>query len=249
MCKGFAARLKKVHTDAPAKEHVHMLDLVRGLMILLMAARHLLYDLVYLYSWPEWIENNIFIRIASPFGAGLFIAMSGATAMISRSNVKRGLRILLAAAAVTGVTYLFEPETVIVFGILHFLSVSSLLYALLKPLLDRIPPQIKPAVYSAGLVLSLLLRSVLTGGAWWLLPLGFPPENFCTLDYFPLLPWFFVYLLGTWFGEPVFERKLPEWFYTARAPFLETCGRWSLWIYLLHQPVILLIVEGLRIFV
>ncbi len=229
----------------PPRERIHLLDLLRGAMILLMVGHHLLYDLAYVYGLPHWIVDNPVLRVAAPFGAGIFIAMSGATASVSRSNWKHGLRILLAAAAVTLVTFFYDRADVIVFGILQFLGVATLLYAAITPLWKKIPRPILPAVCGALFALSLLLRSVVPGGAWYLVPLGFPNAGFTTLDYFPLLPWFSVYLFGTWLGDWIFAHKLPPRFYTVRSPFLEKCGRWSIWIYLLHQPVMMLILSFL----
>ena len=226
--------------DTP-RERVHMLDLLRGVMILLMAGHHLLYDLAYIFGLPAWLVENPFIRIASPLGAGIFIAMSGATAYISRSNWKKGLRILAAGAAVTLVTFFYDRNSVIVFGILQFLGVSTLLYAAMRPLWNRLPRRAQPAVCAALFVLSLSLRSAVKAGAWYLVPLGFPPAGFATLDYFPLLPWFAVYLFGAWLGPYIFGGRMPEGFYKARSPFFEKCGRYSIWIYLLHQPAILLV--------
>ncbi len=244
-CNGSISEpLTNTQENAP-RERVHMLDLLRGVMILLMVGHHLLYDLSYVFGLPAWLVDNPFIRVASPLGAGIFIAMSGATAWISRSNWKKGLRILAAAAAVTLVTFFHDREAVIVFGILHFLGVSTLLYAALERLWKRVPRTIMPAVCGALFALSLLLRRIVSADGWYLVPLGFPPAGFVTLDYFPLLPWFSVYLLGVWLGSLIFARRMPDWFYRARSPFFEKCGRWSLWIYLLHQPALLLVLSFL----
>lgn len=52
--------------------------------------------------------------------------------------------------------YLFMREQMIWFGVLHFLAVSILLFALLRPALDRIPPL-------AGVIASFLLLAM----TWW----------------------------------------------------------------------------------
>ena len=74
-----------------------------------------------------------------------------------------------------------------------------------------------------------------------LTPLGFPYPEFRSADYFPILPWFFLYLCG-WFGHHIFMRH-PSWQKAARVriPVLGAIGRKSIWIYLLHQPVCYLI--------
>ena len=71
-----------------------------------------------------------------------------------------------------------------------------------------------------------------------LYPLGIPGADFASADYFPLMPWFFLFLAGTVLGVPVKEHRLPEKFYTAKVPFFASAGRNTLLIYVLHQPVI-----------
>ena len=67
---------------------------------------------------------------------------------------------------------------------------------------------------------------------------GFVSSGFYSADYFPILPWIFVFLLGTWLGGKIREGKLPERFYTARFPFFPKVGRHALLIYILHQPIL-----------
>ena len=75
-----------------------------------------------------------------------------------------------------------------------------------------------------------------------LMPLGFVPEDFASSDYFPLLPNLGYFLLGAVLGRTVYRKKeslLPK--VNDRNPvlrFLQLCGKHSLWIYLLHQPVL-----------
>ena len=68
--------------------------------------------------------------------------------------------------------------------------------------------------------------------------LGFPAPNFFSTDYFSLIPWFFLFLTGYFLhrlaGEGALERlrRLPD------CPPLSTLGRWSLPVYMAHQPVV-----------
>ena len=137
-----------------------MLDLLRGVMILLMVGNHLLYDLAYIFGLPVWLVENPIIRIGSPLGAGIFIAMSGATGYVSRSNWVKGLRILAAGAAVTLVTFFYDRNSVIVFGILQFLGVSTLLYAAVRPAWRRLPEAGRLAVSAALFALSVPIAVV-----------------------------------------------------------------------------------------
>jgi len=76
----------------------------------------------------------------------------------------------------------------------------------------------------------------LEGPGLWLF--GWVQPGFYSADYFPLFPWLFVFLLGTWAGAYVVEGRLPERFYTWTVPFFPEVGRRSFLIYLLHQPVL-----------
>jgi uncharacterized membrane protein len=81
----------------------------------------------------------------------------------------------------------------------------------------------------------------------WLLPIGFLPNEFATIDYFPLLPWFGVILIGIAVGNLIYPnakrryqiRDLPGNFFTKGLCFM---GRNSLIIYFIHQPILLTII-------
>ena len=62
----------------------------------------------------------------------------------------------------------------------------------------------------------------------WLMPLGFFNSSFRSADYFALIPWFFLFLLGAFAGTYVRDGRLP-------APFYR---RHSLWVYMGHQVVL-----------
>ena len=72
-----------------------------------------------------------------------------------------------------------------------------------------------------------------------LAPLGFPDPGFRTSDYFPLLPWVLLFLCG-WFLGRLFQRS-PRWQRLAetKIPILSALGRNTIWIYMLHQPVLM----------
>ena len=156
-----------------------------------------------------------FFRPAEPWFAGLFILISGICCNFSHSNAQRGGKLLLVALAITGVTMWVVPEEQIIFGILHFLSVSMLLYAALAPICRRIP-------VAVGLLVQVFLylgfRTVSGGTIFfgiklpdslyatdWLSPLGLHSTAFHSSDYFPLLPWVLRVLF--WGVSRTFSRK------------------------------------------
>ncbi|MCL1806452.1 MAG: DUF1624 domain-containing protein [Oscillospiraceae bacterium] len=107
----------------------------------------------------------------------------------------------------------------ITFGILHLLAVCVLLYTLLHKCKIIIPVSALGAAY--------LLSNGIT--QW--------PDT-PSADYFPLVPWFFVFLFGVWLGGSIREGKFPKWFYEVKIPLFPAIGRKTLLIYLLHQPVL-----------
>jgi len=84
----------------------------------------------------------------------------------------------------------------------------------------------------------------------WLVWLGFRPEVYTPVDYFPLVPWLGVILLGIFAGNMLYDQSgrkfiLPNfvhafgnWLFPSRT--LQFLGRHSLTIYLIHQPLLFL---------
>ena len=68
--------------------------------------------------------------------------------------------------------------------------------------------------------------------------LGLHPLIFASADYYPLLPWIFLFLAGYWLGEAFLQRRAPEFCYREHLPALGWIGRHALIIYLAHQPVV-----------
>lgn len=67
--------------------------------------------------------------------------------------------------------------------------------------------------------------------------LGFYPVSFYSSDYFPLLPWLFLFWAG-YYLHLLVGRKRMEPLRRSVCPPLGWLGRHSLVLYLLHQPVI-----------
>lgn len=233
----------------PVGERIQSIDALRGLCVALMCIHHLLYDLAAFLGAPWWLFDNPVFNVLHYIFAGCFIFLSGLSSRFSRSNTKRGLKVIAIALALTLVTMLGdrlalkllreEPGITILFGVLHLLGFCMLFYGLTRKLWDALPEKLAPILY----VLLIILTAPLVNGRYltsirWLFPLGILCEGFASADYFPILPWLFVFLLGTWAGEKVKARRLPEKFYTATFPFFPKLGRHALLIYILHQPIL-----------
>jgi uncharacterized membrane protein len=237
--------------EANGAQRIWEIDFLRGLAIILMVGYHLLFDLGEFRGIKRFLGfstdlSSAVWTAAQYFFAGLFVVLSGTSSTLSRNNVRRGLRLLAVALALTLGTYLiavwlhfFDPADTIIFGILHCLAVSMLLYG---AVFKKVSAAANALCGAAVMGLAALLPIV--GKAFsirsnWLIPFGLPSQSFSSLDYFPLIPWFGVFLIGVALGKSVYasKRSLLPW----RLPrtFVNAAGRHSLLIYIVHQPVIM----------
>ena len=68
-----------------------------------------------------------------------------------------------------------------------------------------------------------------------LAPLGLPDPGFSSGDYFPLIPWIFMYLIGYHSGKILLTEKFPS--LKRSIPVLTKLGTKSLLVYIIHQPI------------
>lgn len=240
---------------AGEKKRIYLLDEIRGLAIILMVFYHAFYLLGHFFEYDFMRQAQEFFEPLQPPFACLFILISGISSNLSHSNFSRGTRLLLIALGFTLVTAVILPEfgidnAQIVFGILHLLSVSMLLYALLQKPFSKIPSAVG---FVLCLVLFFVLYSVPSGSILGFdLPvqlyknsftaaLGFAPIGFYSADYFPLLPFVFMFFAGTFIGRYVLSGELPEGVYKLHCKPLAVIGRKTLIIYIAHWPIIFLL--------
>lgn len=239
--------------DSSKRLRIHLMDELRGFAVLCMVFYHGFYTLAYLVGLDWGMALLRFFMPAEPFFAGLFILISGISSNLSRSNLKRGIKLLLVAVVVSAATMLVVPDERIVFGVLHFLSVSMILFGLVKPWTDKL----------AFSWLWVAFCAVLTAFTWniqrgylgfqpfpaislptalyqtdWLMMFGLHSPGFFSSDYFPLFPWLFIFFAGTFLGKLASAGKFPAFTYPSRVPALSWMGRNALIIYVVHQPVI-----------
>lgn len=227
---------------------VWFIDEVRGIAIILMVVYHLCFDLVYMFNVKIEIFDSAPINFMQNFFAGLFIFISGIACRFSSNNLKRGIMCFLFGMGVTLVTFLFMKQETICFGVLHMLGISMILYNCFEKLLDKIKFPIFGIVIFG--LLFYFTKQISKGriGIWdfvvdenlqkWLFPFGIVSSNFHSWDYFPLIPWIFVFLAGCYFGVYVIENRLPEFFYNMHSRPIAFVGRHTLLIYLFHQPIL-----------
>lgn len=225
------------------KKRIWELDAFRGVCVLGMLLIHFVYDLVDLYGLVAW-EYPQWFSFVKDWGGVLFLLISGISATLGSRSVRRGIVVFACGMICTAVTFgmyklgMSWEGIIIYFGVLHCLGVCMLLWPLFKKLPTAALAAIGAVIVAVGLW---LLHTTFPTGLW-LIPLGFTPETFYTSDYFPILPYLGFFLLGAVVGRTAYAKKeslLPK--VNADHPvlrFFRLCGKHSLWIYLLHQPLL-----------
>lgn len=232
--------------EVPARpsRRIAFFDSLRGLIIVSMVCFHASYDAAYLYGIDmPWFYDPVIQNVWRASISWVFLFLAGWMTSLSRNNVKRAGVYALAALVVFAATSIAGVDTAVNFGILYCMAACTLLYALLRTHLDRVPASAGIAACAVLFILTYgipLSRYPVAGLAW----LGFPSPSFVSGDYYPLVPFAFMYLAGA-FAAREFARRhrdgYPTWMVEARVPLLARIGTMSLPIYLVHQPVLIVL--------
>jgi len=242
--------------DERLMERFWEVDMLRGIAIVLMLIYHLAFDLDY-FGVVEIDASSGFPLALARLTVSLFLALVGLSLNLSHSRalrlgqenlyaariIRRGLRILGLAFGISAITYLLIGRGFIIFGALHLIGVSLLMA---YPFLEM---HKKNFIFgSLSIALGIYLESLSIDNLW-LIWLGLAPVDFYSLDYVPVFPWFGVVLIGMGLGDllyPGHRRRLSlldqmtisecSWI-----RLLSYLGRNSLAIYLIHQPLIILL--------
>jgi uncharacterized membrane protein len=232
-------------------------DAARGVAIIMMIVYHSTYDLDTLGGYNVQSPSGNWDLFAD-VTAGLFLFLVGVSLAISRARTSmtgwrlfgkylaRGSRILAYGMVLT-VVFLVLGMGVVAFGILQLIGVSIILaYPFLGLRFTNLV--LGTLIFAAG---QYILAQGLYSQSFWLLPFGVVPEGVVMPDYRPLLPWFGIVLIGLFFGNAVYGDGRRPAVTEDKAPVLARpllpLGRNALFVYLIHQPIIiaLLAVSGL----
>ena len=226
------------------------IDVLRGIAIIMMILYHFLFDLNFLKNYQIPLHSLPLLLFLYPIGT-LFLLLVGISLTLSYNKaqevltqkqtqwkfIRRGLSIFGAGMLVTLATWIYLPNGFIIFGVLHCIGISIILaYPLLR---YRVSNLILGVSFIA---IGVFLQTIVIGFPW-LLWLGFIPANFYTLDYFPILPWFGVVLIGIYLGNTLYPNRkrryqIKDLSKNILIRVLCFLGRHALIIYLLHQLIL-----------
>jgi len=234
----------------PSKPRLDAIDTLRGVALVWMIAYHFCFDLnnfglarFDFHRDPLWTLQRTAILGIFLFCAGLGQAVASHQMQPWSRFWRRWLQIAGCAVLVSAGSFWMFPDSFIYFGVLHGMAVMLIIARL-------------TAGWGAWLLAPALLALVLPYGAAGLLAqtpweqvfnaptlnwLGLITRKPVTEDYVPLLPWIGVLWCGTlvgarWMHEAGFH---PAWQAVGPSSALAWLGRHSLWVYMLHQPVLI----------
>ncbi len=230
---------------ARSKGRVDSVDVARGVALVAMAGYHLTWDLAHFALVSPMAPFSPPMRLLSHAIASSFLALAGVSlALANRDRLnllsfgKRLLRVAAGAALVTAITAVAVPGLTVWFGILHCIVAASLLAL---PLIEA------PALASLAAGVAVIAAPVFIQSTAFdppaLLWLGLGRALPNTVDWYPLMPWAGVTLLGlgvarlpgvlAWASRPGRFRAR-----SAPAKAAAFAGRHSLAVYLIHQPIL-----------
>jgi len=226
------------------------IDLLRGLAIIFMIFYHFLHDINY-YSLADMRLYSGFMAYAAYIAASVFVIIVGISLTISHSKaqrclskkeiilkfLRRGAKTFFLGMVITTISWIYIPERFVIFGILHCIGISIILS------IHFIRYKMANLILGFLLIAAGAYLKTLTFDFNWLIPLGFLPQRFLTIDYFPFLPWFGVVLIGIAIGNIVYPNAKRRFHIKDRSrnsitKVLCFIGRHSLIIYFIHQPIL-----------
>ena len=222
------------------------IDLIRTIAVAMMITFHTLYLVNYFgiqytgvpgpYHGLWWWVSIVIVSLFT-FTAGISLTISHSKSMRISSFMLRGLKIFGWGMVITLLTWIIAPDRYVRFGILHFFGITFILapFFLRFRFINLI---LGVAVMAAGIYI--WEHGVYVNSPWllWLVPYGF-----ATMDYWPLLPFFGLFLVGMFCGTILYPQgnrrfHIPD-FNNPVISALTLPGRHPLVIYLAQWPALI----------
>ena len=154
---------------------------------------------------------------------------------------KRIVKLIILSAMISLATFILDKNNFIFFGILHFLTICSIISLILVTVTKS------HLLFLLFFIVSIISLSPITFDLPTILSwIGFNKTPPITNDFYPLFPWLTFYLFGFWVGQIImssqsrflenisFKYPLNNKFFK----FFEYVGKNSLIIYIFHQPIL-----------
>jgi uncharacterized membrane protein len=206
------------------------------------------------YYWTDLRQIEVLKIELHYYFVIAFIMISGISTVFSKSSLKRSLQVLLGAYIISIVTNVFATfigeRFEIPFGILHTIGYSMLIYSLIDIFVKNkyVSLVIGLAVIAFYYLIPYLgvgelkdLTLSMFDKKFYLSLLGF--GDLPSADFFGMVPWFGFFFIGVFLGKTVYKKRVSV------IPSID--GKWnklfiflgqnSIWVYLLHQVVLLLL--------
>ncbi len=225
------------------------IDVVRGIAILGVVLFHLVWDLDLAGAIPQGLASSPAWLLFGRLLAGTFMILVGVSLALAHNKeirwhafLKRICVVAVAALIITLTTIWTFPQAYIYFGILHAIVVGSLIGILFI----RLPIM---AILICGMAVWTLpyFFSAELFNSRWLAWIGFAEQPPRSNDFVPVFPWVGLVLVGLAAARAAISFSIVE---SLRTPMphgtvlrgMVWCGRHSLIIYLVHQPLLLALV-------
>tara|TARA_B110000971_G_scaffold213808_1_gene245090 strand:+ start:280 stop:993 length:714 start_codon:yes stop_codon:yes gene_type:complete len=226
------------------------LDNFRGIAFILMIIHHIFYFYDVSNNYSTSYASNMFIDNSGLIARSIFIFLAGISLSfitnkkqddIKNSNkkqddfkislkkrLKRSLEIMMHAAIISLITYIFHPNLFVRFGILHFIALTTFLLSFIAPYpklalllfvfsIFYTPPKINPFV------------DTITGASL----------HFNMMDWFPLKPWISIMLSGLIIGHNTNLTVFAPYF--SANNIITRIGQNSLELYTAHVLLLILV--------
>jgi uncharacterized membrane protein len=228
-------------------------DTIRGIAVVLMIIYHFIFDLAYFGAYSGNMLSSPWQTFARSIGSTFIFVMGISLTLrynrldpklgqkqLFRKYLLRGAKLFGWGMVITIVTYFVVGSGFVIFGILHLLGLSTMLaYPFLRSRWASLFGGL--AVIGLGVYVSDLVVP-----SPWLIWFGVKQFGRYMVDYYPVIPWFGLVLLGIFVGFTLYPHgarrfALPDLRHIAPIRALTYLGRHSLPIYLIHQPILLAI--------
>ncbi len=249
-----------------------MIDEYRGFVVLNMIAYHAIWDLVYMFGvnlqwyklqpghiWQQWICWS-------------FIFVSGFCWKMGSHPLKRGLLVYGGGTLISLVTVLVMPSAKVLFGVLTLLGSCMILMIPFDLLFQKVNAwvgiigsfllflftySVNRGYFGFGAQKIIVLPEEWYANGFTTY-LGFMEKGFFSTDYFSIIPWSFLFVTGYFLYKLLFNViksgnsykstdfascRVLSMLQTSVCPPLGWIGRHAFVIYMLHQPVIYVVLS------